>query len=618
MKLHLSTTQDKIVKYGEGSLLVIAGPGSGKTQVLTERIRRLLTEEKGNFRILALTFTHKAANEMKERLLDLPNIYQRVFIGTLHSFCLEVIANRGKSIGIEHLPDIIESNQERQQILLQAVINDPDLSYQLKKNNAGKQHNKILNNWLERIDQAKKNLQLPEMLNNDIERKVYEVYNNSLRISNSLDFDDLLLLTYQLFTEYPKIAAFYRRIYRYICIDEAQDLNKAQYHVILALCGDDYKNVMMVGDPKQVIFSWNGASPEYMVMFKQAFNAQTIEMKENFRSSQKVVYLANKLNNKYQIEAQLPIMGDVKLIIAEDEAQEANLVINYIKKLIENGHPSITGSINWNNCALIARNKYALLFVEKELDLQGYRYYKQTSLQEQSESELLRDFELCLRILANPRGFHLSKLLSLWQINGNLTSFTGFSNSWEVFKLLDKCVTLQQQKVVLEAIDLLKYRENKFKLINSLQYLKAYAESIDSSEERAIMELDISGWQTYWNEFLPSPSGKNLTAVSFLSYVALGNNKNVKHDGIALLTVHAAKGLEFDVVMILGMSEGTFPDYRARSAQDLQEERRNMFVAVTRSRRIIGFSYPKSKIMPWGEVKLQKPSRYLEIMEIMP
>ena len=216
-----------IVEHEDGPLLVVAGPGSGKTRILTERIRWLLNKREGHFKILALTFTNKAANEMKERLTEIPKINERTFIGTFHSFCMEVLANRGKSVGIEGIPNILDSYQDRRLILLQAIMDNDEMWGKIKQIPDNKERDRIINSWLDMISTAKNNLSIPEMLEDEKEKKIYESYNERLKASNVIDFDDLLLLTYRLFQERPIIADFYRRQYRYICIDEAQDLNEA-------------------------------------------------------------------------------------------------------------------------------------------------------------------------------------------------------------------------------------------------------------------------------------------------------------------------------------------------------------------------------------------------------
>ncbi|MCD4712262.1 MAG: ATP-dependent helicase [Clostridiales bacterium] len=617
MITNLSSTQCEIVQHDDGSLLVVAGPGSGKTRVLTERIRRLLSEGKGHFRILALTFTNKAANEMKERLSEFPDIDQRAFIGTLHSFCVEVLANRGKSVGINKLPNIFESYQDCKQVLLQAVMHDPEypeLRHELKNVGNAKEQEKLLNRWLEMIGEAKNNLLLPAMLDKEIDRNVYKAYNDSLRASDAVDFNDLLLLTYRLFQERPRIADFYRRQYRYICIDEAQDLNEAQYQVLRALCGFEHRNVMMVGDPKQAIFAWNGANPKYLNLFEQDFDAKRIIMNENFRSSQAVVKAAKALDPEYEIEGELPIAGSIELIVGKDETDEAIQVLDYIQNLIDNGHQDIEGTITLERCALLARNRYVLLTVERELNLRQLPYYKQLSTQHESESNLLQDFELCLRLLTNPRDrLHMEMLLKRWNVREEdiLFSNINIDNGLNLLANLKKKVSGKDQETVLSAIEAMEWTQQNFKFVNAMDYLKTFTENMKNQEERALIMEDIKVWREHWDSFLHSQPGGQHSLTSFLGQIALGTTQQPRKQGLALLTVHSAKGLEFDVIVIMGMTVGTFPDYRARSAA-LQEEKRNMFVAVTRSKRLLYLSYPMTKVMPWGDVWRQKPSRYLK------
>ena len=612
MKIRLSETQQKIVQHGEGALLVVAGPGSGKTRVLTERIRRLLSESEGHFRILALTFTNKAANEMKVRLEEFPDINQRAFIGTLHSFCMEVLANRGKPVGIENLPHIFESYQDRKQALSQAVMEDPELKHELKKSGDAKEQEKLLERWLKMIGTAKNNLLLPEMLEDDIGRKIYEAYNEGLRASDAVDYDDLLLLTYRLFTERPKIADFYRRQYRYICIDEAQDLNEAQYQIIRALCGSEYRNVMMVGDPKQAIFVWNGAHPKYLDLFERDFGAKKICMNENFRSSQAVVKAAKALSPEYEVEGQLPIAGDLKLIVGRDEKEEAVLVLEYLNKLNTKGHEDIEGPVKLERCALLGRNRFVFSAIEGELTVRQWPYYKQLSTQHESESDLLKDFELCLRLLSNPHDrLHLGLLLKRWGVNGEVISFKDFNSRLELLGALKRYAVDENHKAALEAVEAMEWTEQDFKFLKAMSSLEALAENSASQEERALILEDTQVWRKHWDFFLRSESGGQHNLSSFLGQVALGATQQPRQDGLALLTVHSAKGLEFDVVVVMGMAEGIFPDYRARGTA-LEEEKRNAFVAVTRSKRLLCFSYSQARVMPWGEMWQQQPSRYLK------
>lgn len=619
MSIRLSPIQKEIVNHDAGALLVVAGPGSGKTRVLTERIRRLIAQPEGHFRVLALTFTNKAANEMRERIQEVPDIVQRAFLGTLHSFCVDVLATRGKAVGIDGLPHLFESYTDRKQVLLQAVQEDVELKGIMLQSGDAKEQNITLGRWLEMISDAKSNLLVPDMIEDSIQRRIYEAYDAGLKACAAVDFDDLLLLTYRLFEERPKIADFYRRQYKYICIDEAQDLNNAQYRLICALCSKEYSNIMMVGDPKQAIFAWNGADPKFMDLFAQDFNAKVIHLNENYRSSSSVVTAAQALNPLYAVEGQLPIKGEVKINICEDEEKEANFVIKRVEKLIESGHDDIEGSVTLDRCVVLARTKYVFTCLEKILKERGLSYYKQLSAQQESESNLLKQFELTLRVLINPLDrLHLGMLAKLWRVNRTVDEILAPFNLREATgaMVLNELVNNgreETRKAVLKAIELLEWTPNDFKFRSALDFLEQYASSC-SPEDRELIVQDILHWRQHWEYFLRSEAGGHHNLSSFLSRVALGATQQPRKEGLGLLTVHSAKGLEFDVVFIIGMCEGIFPDYRANGPA-LEEEKRNAFVAITRSKRLLYLTTPLSRMMPWGSPRSQKPSRYLELLK---
>src|SRR5258708_5366200 len=223
--VRLSPTQRKVVDFGEGALLVLAGPGSGKTRVLTERVARLLRDDKGHFRVLALTFTNKAANEMRERLEDIPDISQRAFIGTLHSFCSELLSDRGNSVGISGLPHIFQSYQDRKQVLLDAIYADPVIAHELTTAGDKKQQNERVERWMKMINWVKSHPLTVAEIEDPIDQAIYQAYTAGLKTNGAVDFDDLLMLTHKLLRERPKVADFYRRLENSICIDDAQDLN---------------------------------------------------------------------------------------------------------------------------------------------------------------------------------------------------------------------------------------------------------------------------------------------------------------------------------------------------------------------------------------------------------
>jgi DNA helicase-2/ATP-dependent DNA helicase PcrA len=616
MTIRLSQLQHNIVAHDDGALLVVAGPGSGKTRVVTERIRRLLKIPKQHFRILALTFTNKAANEMVERLEDVDEVRTRAFVGTMHSFCTEVLENRGKSVGITGLPNIFESFQDRKQVLADAVQSDPEMTRALQEAGSPKEQNQQLDRWLNAIGEAKNSLLFPGMIQDALLRRLYEAYDSALRACGAVDFDDLLLLTYRLFEERPEIAAFYRRQYRYICVDEAQDLNESQYRILCALCGKQYFNILMVGDPKQAIYVWNGASPRYMDLFVQDFNAVRIELNENFRSSRSVVAAAQALDTAYTVGGQLAVEGQVSIQECATEEEEAEFLVDEVTRLIATGHPDVEGDITAERCGVLGRNRFVFRALEPLLVEHGIAFHKKVSAATyESESDVMEEFELALRVLSNPLDrLHLGELNSLWKSASNVDAIYRGHDLRTVtgLAILEKLCTDAKAghcASTMNAVRALRWTPEDFRFLKGLESIEAASASL-SDDERALLLQDLAEWRKHWNYFVRSVPGGRQSVPLFLNQVALGTTQQPSQDGLSLLTVHSAKGMEFDVVFVIGMAEGTFPDYRAKG-ETMREERRNAFVAVTRSRRILYLTWPKVKEMPWGDLRTQEPSRFI-------
>ncbi len=613
-RIRLSPQQAQVVEHIDGPLLVVAGPGSGKTRVLTERIRRLLTSVPGHFRVLALTFTNKAANEMKDRLDDLGDARQRAVISTLHSFCLDLLAERGKLVGVDGLPNIFEQFKDRKEILLKAAAQDPLLFDELDQLEDSKARNKRMDDWLLNISWVKAHpLTCVIAPDDEVSRHVIEAYDAGLRACNAYDFDDLLLLAYRLLTGYPKIADFYRRLYRFICVDEAQDLNEAQYAVIRALCGGDYKNVLMVGDPKQSIYGFNTSSPDYMWNFRDEFKAPQIDLTENFRSSSAVVNVARSLEPNYLVAAQLPIVGSATMLVGTDEVDEASKVVDEIQHLMVYGHADVEGPITPSSCAILGRTRYALLAIEKEIKSRNIPFYKRLTANHENVSDTVDEFQLSLRVLANPQDrLHLAALTKKWKIadplggspldeRGALALISGYA----LVSGLDRA------QAVTEALQAVVAQTQRLDLMPGIKVLRSFADTLVEEERLEIYE-DTAVFEEEWDQYLRS-DGTTRTLASFMSSKALGATQQAARDGIALLTVHSSKGLEFDVVFVAGMAEGAFPDYRAVGKQkEMAEEVRNAFVAVTRSKRLLYLSYPQRRIMPWGDSKFQQPSQFIK------
>lgn len=603
----LSPEQRVIVEHVEGPLLVVAGPGSGKTRVLTERIRNLLTKVPGHFRVLALTFTNKAATEMKDRLQDLGSARDRAFIGTLHGFCLEVLTERGKFVGIEGPPNIFEQAKDRRDVLLRAIDEDPILQEAIDAIDDSKERARRIDEWLNWVSYVKSHPISCAAVDDDFARRVYEAYEAGMRASNAYDFDDLLLLTYRILVENPKLGDLYRKLYRFVCIDEAQDMNEAQYAVIGAICSGDFKNLMMVGDPRQSIYGFNTSGPEYMLKFGVDFSAKQVALTANYRSSKAVVKLAQQLDGNYMVAMQLPIEGRATVLVGTNEDAEAALIADELQRLFAEGDRDVEGGVTPSKCAVLGRTRFALLKIEAEFKERNIPYYKRLSANHENESELVEGFQIALRLLANPRDrLHAASLAKRWHaVNNTNESADGIT----YLRSLVSSSSNAEAKAVIRALDAVTKVETRLDLMPGFAELRRFADTLKEDDRLAVYE-DLAVFQQEWDQYLRTTNGPKVLS-AFLSNKALGVTQSSSREGVAVLTVHAAKGLEFDVVFLAGMAEGTFPDWRAKTAAQLAEEARNAFVAVTRSKRIIYLSYPASRQMPWGDMRAQTRSRYL-------
>lgn len=619
--IRLSPKQQQVVDHGEGPLIVVAGPGSGKTRVLTERVRRLLTTVPGHFRVLALTFTNKAANEMSERLVDLGEVSRRATISTIHGFCLEMLRDRGTPIGIIGEPHIFEQTKDRKQILLESALYDPLLAQELSSADQRGERAKLLDRWLGGIATIKTHPFSRLGQDDDLTQRVIEAYDAGLRACGAYDFEDLLVLAYRLLTEFPKVADLYRRIYGYICIDEAQDLNEAQYAVLTALCGDTFRNVMMVGDPKQSIYGFNNASPEYMKQFYEEFNATLVQLDENFRSSEAVVNAAKALDSSYSIVGQLPIKGEVKLGVGNDEEREAIIVCDKLQQLFKDGHPDVENGVTPQKCAILGRTRYALPHVEQELKNRNIPFYKRLSSAAEYESAVVQEFMLSLRVYANPRDrLHMLELTKCWEVNP--TGMPTRNDPQDVIALLGQHAATHQHprhRAIVDALRAIQNQGQEINLTQCIPILQRYADALgaEHQEERRAIYDDTKVLLQEWDQYLRSGAGSTKPIAGFMSSMALGTTRQARYDGVALLTVHSSKGLEFDVVFIVGMADGVFPDYRAKDQKAKLEEDRNAFVAVTRSKRLLYLSYPSTRKMPWVDIWNTQPSPYLRLMRLV-
>lgn len=616
MKISLTENQSRIVNHIDGPILVVAGPGSGKTRVLTERIINLLSI--GKKRILALTFSNKAADEIKSRVENRlgDEAEDKTFIGTIHSFCLDVINDKGYLIGLPTGLTIFENRNDRLAVLRDAINESTEIYSELTN---FKKDKSVLEDILLRISEYKKEFITPDILaeSNDEDEilfsKIYETYNNMMIMQNAIDFDDILLYSYELFTSIPKVATNYTRLYKYIFVDEAQDLNIPQYRVIKAL-STAIDNIMLVGDPSQSIYGFNGSESEIMVKnFVNDFQPTEYKLDENFRSTRKIIEAGGRIQPEITSNAVYPIEGELEIHDFKDEVAEASWIHNKISELINHGNEWVEEKIKYENIGIIARNRYVFGKLIEKFDENGIKYNMgANSRKNESESDIIKTFEEGLKVIINPNDeIHYKRILQRFKCK---TSYVGEDNLERFLKLEcneNSCIERCDYRLLHDSWQLLVDDQESF-----TRAIKIITDKIDKSdnytdEELFLIENDLNMWNMHWSNYCGNTVKGQRSIAQFRNQVALGMTQNYDSEGISMLTVHMSKGLEFDVVFIMGLNEGTFPDYRAKSNKELKEERNNMFVALTRAKRVCYLTYPDVKMMPWGSTKRQKKSRFI-------
>ncbi len=607
MPLKLSEKQKEIVDFTEGALLVKAGPGSGKTRVLIERIKKLLTVKKRS-KILALTFSNLAAEEMRQRLeedKEIEELIDNVNVGTIHSFALDLVQRRGNLVGLGEGLTLFENTADRLKMLKDVFLNDSEFSKILRQK---EKPDKFLNECLELIAEQKKKFVSPEMCEEEnVFTRLYQEYNQYLLQQNAIDFDDILFYAYRILVENPSIQDMYASLYKYICVDESQDLNYAQYELIKALCGSGIKNVMFVGDENQSIYGFNGSNSDLMTKsFVEDFSPTIFVLHENFRSAKKIVEYANILENTDSV-SNYYYEGELKAYECQNEDKEAEYVAERIVDLKNNGHRDIENLPEYDDFAVIARNRYALATIEKKLEeLKIPFFYKRTINGIECESEYVKVFDLALRVWLNEHdSVHMKQLCTL--IGKDEVSLEIILND-------------EKYAVIAEALKYMK--DDDFQFGKGIKVIKEYIENdetVFNENEKYLILSDLEQWECHWRKYCSMIPRENRTLLSFRNSISLGKTQDISGDkGVALLTAHMSKGLQYEVVFVVGLSEGTFPDYRAISAgaKEMEQEKNNMFVAATRAKRLCYFTYPKYKRMPWGDMRVQKKSRFLDTVLI--
>lgn len=609
---NLNEMQKKAVTHKDGPLLILAGAGSGKTKVLTTRIAYLIKEEGVSpENILAITFTNKAAGEMKERIEKLIG-KTNLWASTFHSFGVKILRENYDKLGYKNNFVIMDSDDSL--TLVKKIIKD--LGYDPKRFNPYMIRNKISSNKAEFImpEEYKKFVYSEE---DDIVYKVYKKYQEILFKNNSVDFDDLLILPLKLFRENSEVLEFYQEKYKYIMVDEYQDTNEAQYQLVKVLASK-YKNIACVGDNDQSIYAFRGANYKNILNFEKDYpTAEIIMLEQNYRSTKTVLKAANSVikNNNFRKDKNLwsdKEEGEkISFYKAYDEVDEVFYIIRKIKELISSG-------ASYKDIAILYRTNAQSRVFEQELLKQNLPFRIIGSFYFYSRKEI-KDLLAYLRLIHNsdddislmrcintPKRGIGAKTIS--EIEKNAT----FYNT-SMFEAIKDGKPLEFKKVILE----LKEDLNNCSLTEFIEKVLVKTGMRKALQEEKSLEADIRLENLEEFKSVTKNFEERVGVISleeFLLEVSLVSDiEEYKDDPnrVTLMTVHAVKGLEFPYVFIAGLEEGIFPHKNSYSPDELEEERRLMYVAITRAMKKLWITSAKKRMI-YGQESPSILSRFVK------
>lgn len=674
----LNDRQREAVLHMGGPLMIIAGAGSGKTKVLTTRIANLMANGVDSFRILALTFTNKAAKEMKERVEKIlgNNEARNLYIGTFHSVFARILRSEAQRLGFPQSFTIYDTDDAKS--VMKTVINELNLDDKHYKPST------IYN----RISSAKNALVGPEEYANDhflqqedartnrpAIAKIYDAYVKRCFKNGAMDFDDLLLKFYDLLRNYPDSLHKYQHKFRYILIDEYQDTNPAQYEII-KLLGAAHENVCVVGDDAQSIYSFRGATIENILQFQKDYGeVHVVKLEQNYRSTKHIIEVANQVigNNKNQIPKALwtdNAKGEkIQVVRTMTDNDEGKFVADTIQEQKLRNH-----FFNKDFAILYRTNAQSRAFEEalRRMSI-PYVIYGGISFYQRKE---IKDYVAYLRVLINPKDEEALKRIinypargigkttvdklilvanenniSMWDVLCQASKFGFRSSTLEVIEnfvlmirsfasmLNEKnayqvAVHIGKQTNIVREMFNDKSTEGVQRYENIQELLNSIKEWVDDQENRAQIDidgvlLDTEAFNDELNEpketpnlFTEAPKEmpkeravQNATLAAYLQQITLltdADNKDEHSDTVKMMTIHAAKGLEFSCVFAGGLEESLFPNAMSiNSREELEEERRLFYVVITRAKQRLWISYANTRYK-FGQVIQNEPSRFLD------
>lgn len=625
----LNSNQLAAAKWDDGPLLVLAGPGSGKTATLTARVARLVEQSLDeSFRILCLTFTRKAAAEMRERLLKLvPDAKERVLLTTFHSFATDILRQHGSHFGLSPDFEIIEES-ERVGLIKSVLAEKAD---QLTKFVSAERALTAVDFLLRNVTPEAR---VPTLLK-DAEaglqlQVLFARYKELLKQQNCLDYGAILYFCEELLRERPRVSKQLRTVYRFVCVDEFQDTNVAQYRVLRALVPEKNANLFIVGDDDQVIYQWNGASPARVKELEQHYDLTTIQLPENYRCPPEVVALANALivHNCERSADKKPLLSmkagsganPIEILSFEDDQKEAQGIAAHIKA-------RLSGGARPSDIVVLARATKLLERVQKALEEVSVPSHVQRR-KSQFESAPLRFITSALKLALVRSDDDLASIVTkaLSDCVGHDSSeeeLAGFSAQLNGDQLEALGALVSDAATVPEPLHQAVSALVRGNYAEFTQESLAYFDSVESvnqdggDEQYAEYSSERTVWQGIIREIGGEDDAYSLSLGQFLQELALANKTpEAPSNSVRCLTIHSYKGLEFLHVYLVGMSEDQLPSFQSKRSGDdsreMQEERRNCFVAITRTIETLTMSYGE-KYNGWRKA----PSRFLFEMGLL-
>lgn len=621
----LNSPQRQAVEHTDGPVLVLAGAGTGKTKVLTSRIIHIVNTYKASpYQILAVTFTNKAAAEMKKRIGEaIGDQVNNLWVGTFHSIAARILRRHPEAVGLRSDFTIIDDDDQTRllkQIIADFNIDPKQFPAKGYLNRISRLKDKVVTP--QSIDSAGFEVSLPKL------KDVYETYQSRLKAMNAADFGDLLVHNLTLFAAAPDVLAYYQDKFRYLLVDEYQDTNNAQYQWLLRLA-DAHKNICCVGDDDQSIYSWRGANIANILRFEKEFTgAAVIRLEQNYRSTSRILKAADSVISHNKERHGKTLWTDagqgekVKVLSFADDRTEARTIASMVKNMIT------AQKFKPSQIAVLVRAGYQTRAFE-EAFIQHSLPYKVIGGMKFYERLEIRDAIAYLRISANPDDdLALSRIINVPKRGAGDVAIAAL---YERSKLEGISFFSAIKRALAENSLKGKARDALKLLIEQIEKTNAKVGSASLGELAKTLLTEV-GYIAMWksentlesqgrleniDEFIGSLADFS-NMVEFLEYVSLIEAREDKNlvEAVSVMTVHAAKGLEFGLVFVPGLEDGLFPSGRSVEERNgVEEERRLMYVAITRAKKELILSHAKNRFV-FGEFQAQMPSRFLKELPV--